>query len=74
MFIDVLQNIHTCQDTPMSHPKGLWNGSLDSEEIMMPLDKQFRFEIPNNEAYKINYIKLALDHIASQNEANITLD
>ena len=43
--------------------------SLDSVEIVMALEEEFGFEIPDNEADKINSIKLAVDFIASHPQA-----
>ncbi|KAI9116607.1 hypothetical protein QN277_010406 [Acacia crassicarpa] len=43
--------------------------SLDSVEIVMALEEEFGFEIPDNEADKINSINLAVDFIASHPQA-----
>ncbi|KAE9621991.1 hypothetical protein Lal_00032376 [Lupinus albus] len=43
--------------------------SLDAVEIVMALEEEFGFEIPDNEADKINSIKLAVDFIASHPQA-----
>lgn len=40
----------------------------------MTLEEEFRFEIIDNEADKINDIKLVVDHIVSHPQANIALD
>ncbi|KAM7278614.1 hypothetical protein ACFE04_005748 [Oxalis oulophora] len=43
--------------------------SLDAVEVVMALEEEFGFEIPDNEADKINSIKLAVDFIASHPQA-----
>ncbi|CAN0859804.1 Acyl carrier protein 2, mitochondrial [Linum grandiflorum] len=43
--------------------------SLDTVEIVMALEEEFGFEIPDNEADKINTISLAVDYIASHPQA-----
>ncbi|WMV23793.1 hypothetical protein MTR67_017178 [Solanum verrucosum] len=43
--------------------------SLDTVEVVMALEEEFRFEIPDNEADKINSINLAVDFIASHPQA-----
>ncbi|XP_038714029.1 acyl carrier protein 2, mitochondrial-like [Tripterygium wilfordii] len=43
--------------------------SLDTVEILMALEEEFGFEIPDNEADKINSINLAVDFIASHPQA-----
>ncbi|XP_073125567.1 acyl carrier protein 2, mitochondrial [Henckelia pumila] len=43
--------------------------SLDSVEIVMALEEEFGFEIPDSEADKINCISLAVDFIASHPQA-----
>ncbi|XP_068646856.1 acyl carrier protein 2, mitochondrial-like [Aristolochia californica] len=43
--------------------------SLDTVEIVMALEEEFGFEIPDNEADKINTINLAVDFIASHPQA-----
>ncbi|CAI0376175.1 unnamed protein product [Linum tenue] len=43
--------------------------SLDTVEIVMALEEEFGFEIPDNEADKINSISLAVDFIASHPQA-----
>ncbi|KAL5566696.1 hypothetical protein UlMin_029860 [Ulmus minor] len=43
--------------------------SLDSVELVMALEEEFGFEIPDNEADKINSINLAVDFIASHPQA-----
>uniref|UniRef100_A0A5B7B5Q7 Acyl carrier protein n=1 Tax=Davidia involucrata TaxID=16924 RepID=A0A5B7B5Q7_DAVIN len=43
--------------------------SLDAVEIVMALEEEFGFEIPDNEADKISSINLAVDFIASHPQA-----
>ncbi|KAF5454905.1 hypothetical protein F2P56_024536 [Juglans regia] len=43
--------------------------SLDTVEIVMALEEEFGFEIPDNEADKINSINLAVEFIASHPQA-----
>ncbi|KAJ8565052.1 hypothetical protein K7X08_001512 [Anisodus acutangulus] len=43
--------------------------SLDTVEVVMALEEEFGFEIPDNEADKINSINLAVDFIASHPQA-----
>ncbi|XP_050242131.1 acyl carrier protein 2, mitochondrial [Quercus robur] len=43
--------------------------SLDSVEIVMALEEEFGFEIPDKEADKINSINLAVEFIASHPQA-----
>ena len=43
--------------------------SLDTVEVVMALEEEFGFEIPDNEADKINSIDLAVDFIASHPQA-----
>ncbi|KAF9593310.1 hypothetical protein IFM89_021066 [Coptis chinensis] len=51
--------------TPNAHfQNDLGLDSLDTVEILMALEEEFGFEIPDNEADKINSICLAVDFIA----------
>ena len=43
--------------------------SLDAVEVVMSLEEEFGFEIPDNEADKIDSIKAAVDFIASHPKA-----
>lgn len=43
--------------------------SLDAVEVVMALEEEFGFEIPDNEADKIDSIKVAVDFIASHPKA-----
>lgn len=59
-----------CQVTPSAHfQNDLGLDSLDAVEIVMALEEEFGFEIPDNEADKINSISLAVDFIASHPQA-----
>ncbi|KAH9610593.1 hypothetical protein KSS87_009838 [Heliosperma pusillum] len=56
--------------TPDAHfQKDLGLDSLDTVEIVMALEEEFRFEIPDNEADKISSISMAVDFIASHPQA-----
>lgn len=58
------------QVTPNAHfQNDLGLDSLDAVEIVMALEEEFRFEIPDNEADKINSISMAVDFIASHPQA-----
>ena len=58
------------QVTPNAHfQNDLGLDSLDAVEIVMALEEEFGFEIPDNEADKINSINLAVDFIASHPQA-----
>jgi NADH dehydrogenase (ubiquinone) 1 alpha/beta subcomplex 1, acyl-carrier protein len=43
--------------------------SLDTVEIVMALEEEFGFEIPDSETDKIDSVKLAVDFIASHPQA-----
>uniref|UniRef100_A0A0D6R5Q9 Acyl carrier protein n=1 Tax=Araucaria cunninghamii TaxID=56994 RepID=A0A0D6R5Q9_ARACU len=49
--------------------KDLGLDSLDAVELVMALEEEFAFEIPDAEADKIESIKLAIDYIASHPQA-----
>ncbi|KAH7571308.1 hypothetical protein JRO89_XS04G0018400 [Xanthoceras sorbifolium] len=56
--------------TPKAHfQNDLELDSLDTVEIVMALEEEFGFEIPDNEADKISSIDLAVDFIASHPQA-----
>ncbi|KAK9151171.1 hypothetical protein Syun_009480 [Stephania yunnanensis] len=56
--------------TPNAHfQNDLGLDSLDTVEIVMALEEEFGFEIPDNEADKINSVNLAVDFIASHPQA-----
>jgi len=58
------------QVTPNAHfQSDLGLDSLDTVEIVMALEEEFGFEIPDNEAEKISSINLAVDFIASHPQA-----
>lgn len=58
------------QVTPNAHfQNDLGLDSLDSVEIVMAFEEEFGFEIPDNEADKINSINLAVDFIVSHPQA-----
>ncbi|XP_057435807.1 acyl carrier protein 2, mitochondrial [Lotus japonicus] len=64
------QKVDPSKVTPNAHfQNDLGLDSLDSVEIVMALEEEFGFEIPDNEADKINSIKLAVDFIASHPQA-----
>ncbi|KAF9593312.1 hypothetical protein IFM89_021068 [Coptis chinensis] len=56
VFLQVTPNAHFQNDLGLD--------SLDTVEIVMALEEEFGFEIPDNEADKINSIGLAIDFIA----------
>ncbi|KAL5988093.1 hypothetical protein ACLOJK_035856 [Asimina triloba] len=61
---------HGFDVTPSAHfQNDLGLDSLDTVEIVMALEEEFGFEIPDNEADKINCISLAVDFIASHPQA-----
>lgn len=61
---------HALQVTPIAHfQNDLGLDSLDTVEIVMALEEEFRFEIPDNESDKINSINLAVDFVASHPQA-----
>ncbi|KAF7143293.1 hypothetical protein RHSIM_Rhsim05G0165600 [Rhododendron simsii] len=56
--------------TPNAHfQNDLGLDSLDAVEVVMALEEEFGFEIPDNEADKINSISLAVDFISSHPQA-----
>lgn len=58
------------QVTPNAHfHNDLGLDSLDTVEVVMALEEEFGFEIPDNEADKINSVNLAVDFIASHPQA-----
>lgn len=58
------------QVTPNAHfQNDLGLDSLDTVEIVMALEEEFAFEIPDNEADKISSIDLAVAFIASHPQA-----
>ncbi|GAB2277172.1 Acyl carrier protein 2, mitochondrial [Dionaea muscipula] len=64
------QKVDPSKVNPNAHfQNDLGLDSLDAVEIVMALEEEFGFEIPDNEADKINSIKLAVDFIASHPQA-----
>ncbi|KAK4741648.1 hypothetical protein SAY87_025236 [Trapa incisa] len=64
------QKVDPSKVTPEAHfGNDLGLDSLDTVEIVMALEEEFGFEIPDNEADKINTIGLAVDFIASHPQA-----
>lgn len=56
--------------TPDAHfQKDLGLDSLDTVEVVMALEEEFGFEIPDNEADKIASVNLAVDFVASHPQA-----
>lgn len=43
--------------------------SLDTVEVVMALEEEFSFEIPDNESDKVDSIKAAVDFISSHPQA-----
>jgi NADH dehydrogenase (ubiquinone) 1 alpha/beta subcomplex 1, acyl-carrier protein len=66
-----LQFLHQIlQVTPTAHfQKDLGLDSLDAVEIVMAFEEEFGFEIPDNEADKIDSVKTAVEFIASHPQA-----
>ncbi|KAI5381441.1 Acyl carrier protein 2 [Lathyrus oleraceus] len=66
----MLVHLYECIVTPSAHfQNDLGLDSLDAVEVVMALEEEFGFEIPDNEADKINSINLAIDFIASHPQA-----
>ncbi|PIN21635.1 Acyl carrier protein/NADH-ubiquinone oxidoreductase, NDUFAB1/SDAP subunit [Handroanthus impetiginosus] len=64
------QKVDPSKVTPNAHfQNDLGLDSLDTVEIVMALEEEFGFEIPDNEADRINSINLAVDFIASHPQA-----
>ncbi|KAK9292137.1 hypothetical protein L1049_020096 [Liquidambar formosana] len=64
------QKVDPSKVTPSAHfQNDLGLDSLDTVEIVMALEEEFGFEIPDNEADKISTINLAVDFIASHPQA-----
>ncbi|CAN8238147.1 unnamed protein product [Cochlearia groenlandica] len=64
------QRVDPCKVTPKSHfNNDLGLDSLDSVEVVMALEEEFGFEIPDNEADKIQSVDLAVNFIASHPQA-----
>ncbi|KAM1308581.1 hypothetical protein EV2_011104 [Malus domestica] len=64
------QKVDPSKVTPNAHfESDLGLDSLDSVEIVMALEEEFGFEIPDNEADKIKSIGQAVDFISSHPQA-----
>ncbi|XP_050207138.1 acyl carrier protein 2, mitochondrial [Mercurialis annua] len=64
------QKVDPSKVTPTSHfNNDLGLDSLDTVEVVMALEEEFGFEIPDNEADKISSINLAVDFISSHPQA-----
>ncbi|KAK9692226.1 hypothetical protein RND81_09G249800 [Saponaria officinalis] len=64
------QKVEPSKVTPNAHfQKDLGLDSLDTVEVVMALEEEFRFEIPDNEADKISSVSMAVDFIASHPQA-----
>ncbi|KAG9129413.1 hypothetical protein Leryth_018477 [Lithospermum erythrorhizon] len=64
------QKVDPSKVVPNAHfQNDLGLDSLDTVEIVMALEEEFGFEIPDNEADKISSVNLAVDFIASHPHA-----
>ncbi|KAG9442555.1 hypothetical protein H6P81_018409 [Aristolochia fimbriata] len=64
------QKVEPSKVTPTAHfQNDLGLDSLDTVEIVMALEEEFGFEIPDNEADKITSINQAVEFIASHPQA-----
>ncbi|KAF2564088.1 hypothetical protein F2Q70_00015329 [Brassica cretica] len=64
------QRVDPSKVTPKAHfLNDLGLDSLDSVEVVMALEEEFKFEIPDNEADKILSVDQAVDFIASHPQA-----
>ncbi|KAK8925626.1 hypothetical protein KSP39_PZI017988 [Platanthera zijinensis] len=64
------QKVDPSKVTPQAHfQNDLGLDSLDTVEVVMALEEEFSFEIPDNEADKIDSINVAADFIASHPQA-----
>ncbi|KAK8532228.1 hypothetical protein V6N13_131563 [Hibiscus sabdariffa] len=64
------QKVDPSKVTPNAHfQKDLGLDSLDTVEVVMALEEEFGFEIPDNEADKISTINHAVEFIASHPQA-----
>ncbi|XP_039036160.1 acyl carrier protein 2, mitochondrial-like [Hibiscus syriacus] len=64
------QKVDPSKVTPNAHfQKDLGLDSLDTVEVVMALEEEFGFEIPDNEADKISTINQAVEFIASHPQA-----
>ncbi|ONK78075.1 uncharacterized protein A4U43_C02F14030 [Asparagus officinalis] len=66
MFLQESSTSSFFQVTPTAHfQNDLGLDSLDAVENDMALEEEFGFELPENEADKINYVDMAVDFIDS---------
>ncbi|KAJ8753077.1 hypothetical protein K2173_011845 [Erythroxylum novogranatense] len=64
------QKVDPSKVTPNAHfQNDLGLDSLDAVEIVMALEEEFGFEIPDNEADKIYSVNMAVDFISSHPQA-----
>ncbi|EEF47370.1 acyl carrier protein 2, mitochondrial [Ricinus communis] len=64
------QKVDPSKVTPNAHfQNDLGLDSLDTVEVVMALEEEFGFEIPDNEADKISSIELAVNFISSHPQA-----
>ncbi|KAG5380394.1 hypothetical protein IGI04_028236 [Brassica rapa subsp. trilocularis] len=64
------QRVDPSKVTPKAHfINDLGLDSLDNVEVVMALEEEFGFEIPDNDADKIQSVDLAVDFIASHPQA-----
>ncbi|KAK8949964.1 hypothetical protein KSP40_PGU009290 [Platanthera guangdongensis] len=64
------QKVDPSKVMPQAHfQNDLGLDSLDTVEVVMALEEEFSFEIPDNEADKIDSINVAADFIASHPQA-----
>eukprot|EP00252_Welwitschia_mirabilis_P027225 TRINITY_DN9289_c0_g1_i1.p1 TRINITY_DN9289_c0_g1~~TRINITY_DN9289_c0_g1_i1.p1 ORF type:complete len:127 (+),score=14.39 TRINITY_DN9289_c0_g1_i1:281-661(+) len=68
--IKAFQKVDPSKISPSSHfQKDLGLDSLDSVELLMALEEEFTFEIPDKDADKIESVNQVIDYIASHPEA-----
>ncbi|KAG2307273.1 hypothetical protein Bca4012_083710 [Brassica carinata] len=68
--VKTFQKVEPSKVTPKAHfQSDLGLDSLDTVEVVMALEEEFGFEIPDNEADKIQSIDLAVEFIASHPQA-----
>ncbi|KAJ1262647.1 hypothetical protein BS78_09G125000 [Paspalum vaginatum] len=71
--VSVVKNFQKVEPSKVTHTahfqKDLGLDSLDTVEVVMAFEEEFGFEIPDNEAEKIDSIKTAVNFIASHPQA-----
>ncbi|KAF3578152.1 hypothetical protein DY000_02033323 [Brassica cretica] len=68
--VKTFQKVEPSKVTPKAHfQNDLGLDSLDTVEVVMALEEEFGFEIPDNEADKIQSVDLAVEFIASHPQA-----